>query len=79
MSKFDAEAEVAKLEQRLKVRAKSRRYKSKLDKYKHELLALRRAGGSLGALQLHLADRKVKVDRSTISRWLTKHGAAQQS
>jgi hypothetical protein len=78
MSKFDAETEVAKLKTRLAVRRKTRPFKSKLDKYRHELIRLHEAGASLSALQLYLKDHKVSADRSTISRWLMRHGTQKQ-
>jgi len=51
-----------------------RRGKSKLDKHSYEIIALRHAGASLAAIQFALKELKIKAERSTIKRWIDKHG-----
>jgi len=72
---FDAASELEKIKQsRKEIRRTSRYAKSKLDKFKFELLKLHKSGASLGDLQFFLRKNRIKVALSTISRWLKKHG-----
>lgn len=75
---FDAVSELSEIrELRQRNRKKSfRRERSRLDKFTFELLELHRAGASSNDLQLYLKNRhRVRVDRSTISRWLQKNAS----
>lgn len=69
----DPVAEVARLRALVKTRKKVRPYRSQLDKYGPELQRLRNAGATLDELRLWLSERRINVERSTISRWLSKH------
>jgi len=51
-----------------------RRGKSKLDKHSSEINALHLKGASLATIQFALDELKVKAERSTIKRWIDKHG-----
>lgn len=75
-NQFDPAAEVARLSQMQAINRRKRYCKSRLDKFRHQLLALHKAGASLSQLQLWLRHNRLKVSRSTISRWL--HGKVQQ-
>lgn len=67
---FFPEREVERLE-RLIMQKKQKRYTtSKLDKFKVEIIQLRKAGASLQAIVLWLGERKIQVHKSTVSRWL---------
>jgi hypothetical protein len=74
IKKMDAKAEVERLASLVKTRRKSIYEKSKIDKYKHEILRLKAEGATLEMLQLWLKEQRIKADLSTISRWLKKHG-----
>jgi len=70
MEKFDPHAELLEVQKIQEVRRKKRLFKSKLDKFEHELKALKTAGASLTQLQLWLKKNSVKASRSTVQRWL---------
>ena len=74
MSDFDPELEVKKLQKQTSIIRKTRYSKSRLDRYKGELLALRKSGATCAELQRFLRTKRVKVAFTTVSRWLTKHG-----
>jgi len=71
---FDAIAELEEIKRKRKVSKRKRYYKSKLDKFKFELLKLHKSGASLGDLQFFLRKNRTKAAISTIQRWLKKHG-----
>ena len=71
---FDAEKELAEIKKIKKLVRKKRYSRSRLDKYKDELLALRKAGGSISDLQRWLRLRRVKVAWSTVQRWIKLNG-----
>lgn len=70
---FDAQAEVERIRAR---RAEARRKlfrKSRLDKYRTELVAMRRAGASCADLALWLrVTHRCRINRSSIDRYLKK-------
>jgi len=70
MEKFDANAELLEVQKLQEVRRKKRLFSSKLDKFKHEIRALKGEGASLAQLQIWLKQNGLKVSRSTIQRWL---------
>ena len=75
---FDPDAETLRLKQHLARRKKIKRYGvSRLDKYRHEVLALRKSGSTLEAIQLWLKEKRIPAEVSTISRWLKKNGPVQ--
>jgi len=71
---FDAEGELKEIKRKRKVSRRKRYAKSKLDKFKFELLKLHKSGASLGDLQFFLRKNRTKVVLSTIHRWLKKNG-----
>ena len=72
---FDAVAEAARLRAQTRARRRPRYGRSRLDRYKHELLALRDAGATTAEIRRWLLDRRVRVHHSTVARWLRRHGA----
>ncbi len=77
MSDFDVQAELSALKAQTKA-IRKRNYstrKSRLDKYTHQLLALRQGGATTAELQRWLRhNKRIKVAHSTVLRWLEKHG-----
>ncbi len=77
MSDFDVQSELSALKaqtQAIRKRTYTAR-KSRLDKYKFELLELHRAGATVAELQRWLKkNKRCKMAHSSISRWLEKHG-----
>ena len=71
---MDAKQEVERLAILVKARRKKTYQKSKLDRFKHEILRLKAEGATLEMLQLWLKEQRIKADLSTISRWLKKNG-----
>ena len=65
--------EVERINKKLKLRRKKKYATSKLDRFKPEIIALRKEGVTLEGLQLWLREKRVKVGVSSISRWLKKH------
>jgi len=71
---MNAEQEVECLKaqtKQLRKRSYSRR-KSRLDRYCGEIVALRKAGATCVEIQRWLKERRIKVHRTTISRYLSK-------
>ncbi len=75
MSEFNTQSELAELKQQTKLIRKKRFSRSRLDKYTGELLTLYRAGASAAELQRWLRTNRIKVQHSTVCRWLDKVGA----
>lgn len=77
MSEFHVQSELSALKaqtQSIRKRPYSAR-RSRLDKYKFELLELHRAGATGAELQRWLrANKRIKVVHSTVLRWLEKNG-----
>ena len=77
MSDFDVQSELSALKaqtQSMRKRSYSAR-KSRLDKYKYQLLELHQAGATGAELQRWLrTNKRIKVAHSTVLRWLEKHG-----
>ena len=73
MTSFNAKSEVQRLAAITELRKKKRYSRSKLDKYKFEILALRNEAATLQEIQIWLKEKKVSVEISTISRWLKHH------
>jgi len=71
---FDAASELDKIRQKRKVSRRKPYAKSKLDKFKFEILKLKSEGASLGDIRFFLHKNRIKVVPSTIQRWLKKHG-----
>ena len=70
---FDAQREVNRI-RTLRANARRRRYrKSRLDRYRAELVAMKRAGASCGDLAVWLrVTHRCKINRSSIDRYLKK-------
>lgn len=73
MTQSEAEAEAARIKKRLSLRVKKQFSKSKLDKYKPEILQLKAAGLSLEGIRVWLSEKRITANRSTISRWLKQN------
>lgn len=76
---MDAAIELLRLREVAKTCRKHRYSKSRLDRYKAELLALQAAGARPVDLQRWLREQRIKVVHSTVARWLEKHGQVLQS
>ena len=72
---FDAAAEAAFLRAQTRARRRPRYRRSRLDRYKGELLALRDKGCTTAELQRWLLARRVRVQHATVARWLRRYGA----
>lgn len=71
---MNAEEEVKRLKTQsrlLRKRSYSQR-KSRLDRYGGEIVALRKAGATYTEIQRWLRERRIKVHRSTVSRYIEK-------
>ncbi|ANS88288.1 hypothetical protein I6Y99_005063 [Vibrio parahaemolyticus] len=74
---FDEKAETERLKQQTRIIRKKtyKRRKSRLDRYKGELLALQKEGCTTAELQRWLRGKRIKVVHSTVARWLqAQHG-----
>lgn len=73
---FDVQKELLALKDQTKSIRKQRysARKSRLDKFKFELLELHRAGSSIAELQRFLRARRIKVVHSTVARWVKANG-----
>lgn len=74
---FDKKAETERLKQQTRIIRKKNytRRKSRLDRYKGELLALQKEGCTTAELQRWLREKRIKVVHSTVARWLqAQHG-----
>lgn len=76
MSNFDAHSELSVLKAQSKsIRKRSyKQRKSRLDKFKFELLELHRLGAKGAELQRYLRSKRIKVAHSTVQRWLDNNG-----
>lgn len=72
---FDAESVVEALAARSRAARFPRYAPSAIDPFAHEVLRLRAGGASIGECHRALRDRHgLRVARSTVSRWLRRHG-----
>ncbi|WP_335909200.1 hypothetical protein [Shewanella indica] len=71
---FDPHLELEKLQTQTAQIRKSRYAKSRLDRFKGELLLLHREGATTAQLQRWLRSNRIKVTWSTVHRWLAKNG-----
>jgi len=65
-------AELAAIRQQRRTARRRRYYRSRLDRYRAEIVALRRAGATLAEIAAWLRQRRCKVAPSTISRYLAR-------
>lgn len=70
---FDAAAEADRLRTQTSARRRSRYRRSRLDRYKGELLALRGEGCTTAELQRWLLAHRIRVHHATVARWLRRH------
>ncbi|MDU7186034.1 MAG: hypothetical protein E6294_08390, partial [Klebsiella sp.] len=72
---FDAKMTVRQLQAETRLRRKKpyRRNKSRLDRYRMEILALRQHGASAAEIQRWLRQKRVCVFLTTVTRWLEKN------
>ena len=70
---WDADTVLHSLQARQQLRRQRRWHRSQLDPYTTELTTLRERGATLSQMRLFLSDHHLKVERSTIMRWLDKH------
>jgi hypothetical protein len=70
---LDVQSELEKLKLQTQKVRKKRYYKSRLDRYKGELLKLYQSGASVAELRRWLLSRRIKVVTSTVSRWIKKN------
>lgn len=72
---FDAESVVEALAARSRAERFPRYVPSSIDPFAHEVLRMRDDGASIGECHRALRDRHgLRVVRSTVSRWLRRHG-----
>ena len=76
---WDADAVLHSLQARQQLRVRRRWRRSQLDPYTTELTTLRERGATLSQMRLFLSDHHLKVERSTILRWLDKHSVKPQT
>ena len=73
---FDTDTELDLLRRQTSEIRKKRFSRSRLDRYRGELLQLHRAGASVAELQRWLRAHRIRVVHSTVARWIDKNGAA---
>lgn len=74
MNSFDPATEVALLKQQTKSIRQPRFSRSRLDKFAGELITMLAAGASVAELQRWLRAKRIRVEYSTVYRWVKKHG-----
>jgi len=74
MPSFDPATEAAQLRTDTQAIRKRRYSRSRLDRWKGELLQLQQAGATPAELQRWLRSKRIKVTHSTVSRWLQRNG-----
>ena len=73
---FNADTELEALRRQTSEIRKKRYSRSRLDRYRAELLLLHRGGASVAELQRWLRARRIRVAHTTVARWIDKNGAA---
>ncbi len=76
MTEFDEVATLKELKEETKnIRYRCyKKYRSRLDRYKNELLILYQDGATRAELKRWLRRKKIKVAWSTVNRWIAKNG-----
>lgn len=74
MSEFNPEVELARLKVQTVILRKKVYKRSRLDRYKGELLQLKHQGATTAELQRWLKDKRIKVVWTTVKRWLDNNG-----
>jgi len=67
---FNADAELSKIREQIQLKKKKRFRRSRLDRFRGEILSLQRAGASLIEISEFVTSRGVPAVPSTISRYL---------
>ena len=73
---FDTDTELDLLRRQTSEIRKKRYSRSRLDRYRCELLLLHRGGASVAELQRWLRARRISVVHSTVARWIDKNGGS---
>lgn len=73
MNSFNTIAVVERLKEETKELRKPRYRRSRLDRYKAELIALKQEGASNAECQRWLRQNRIKVDHRTVGRWIEKN------
>ncbi|PSW90490.1 hypothetical protein C9J52_19740 [Photobacterium iliopiscarium] len=73
MNEFDAIATVELLKNETTELRKPRYRRSRLDRYKAELISLKTGGATNAEIQRWLRKKHIKVDHRTVGRWIEKH------
>ena len=73
---FNADTELEALRRQTGEIRRRRYTRSRLYRYRGELLLLHRGGASVAELQRWLRARRISVVHSTVARWIDKNGAA---
>ena len=71
---FDIDTELDLLRRQTSEIRKKRFSRSRLDRYRGELLQLHRAGASVAELQRWLRARRIRVVHSSVARWIARNG-----
>ena len=71
---FDIDTELDLLRRQTSEIRKKRFSRSRLDRYRGELLQLHRAGASVAELQRWLRARRIHVVHSSVARWIARNG-----
>ncbi len=72
MNKSELDDQLAAIRCRRNIARRRRRYRSRLDRYRAELVELRRIGASVAELTDWLRQRRCCVSPSTVSRYLRR-------
>lgn len=71
---FDTDTELDLLRRQTSEIRKKRYSRSRLDRYRGELLLLHRGGASVAELQRWLRVHRILVVHSTVARWIARNG-----
>lgn len=72
MDNFDAQAQLTAIRSRRAIARRRRRYRSRLERHRASLVALRLLNATIAELVEHLRQRRCCVAPSTVSRYLRK-------
>lgn len=72
---FNADTELEALRRQTGEIRRRRYTRSRLDRYRGELLLLHRGGASVAELQRWLRARRIRVVHSTVARWIAKNSS----
>jgi arginine repressor len=72
MDRFDADEQLMQVRSRRAIARRRRRYRSRLDRFRAEIVELRHIGASIAELTAWLHARRCCVAASTVSRYIRK-------